>query len=305
MKFLVSMRGEYCHDKPIETYARSMIRTLREKDHDVVVIPKEPLATDNAYKTSDVLLDIDCGRDKKGHLRWQGEKEKPPIKSMVYLVDSHGYPSAHRRLAKNYDHVFFAVWDKRDLFAKHPSAHWLPNFTDTKWFDRGGVPYLTTGTSEPVFPVDFGFFGTRGGHDRTIKLIELCIKNKWKCNVKEIGRNTGIRWPLTCLYMDSCKNLFNHAQKHDGPNLRVMESMAVGKPLVCDTDPRSGMDKLFDPFVHYIPYEYDFSKLEEAMSFCMECPKEAQQIADNAYREVISKHLVGNRIDQMLEVLHA
>ena len=305
VKFLVSLRSEYHGDTTIPTYAHSMIDAIRAKGHDVVAIPKEPLKTDNAYKTCDVLLDIDCGRDAKGNLRWQAEKEKLPIKSMVYLIDSHGYPSAHKRLAKNYDHIFFAVWDRRDLFAKHPSAHFCPNFTDTKWFDRGGAPYLTITSPEPIQPTDFGFFGTKGGHDRTKPMVKICQQNEWSYNVKEIGRNSGVRWPMTCMYMDSCTNLFNHAQKHDGANLRVMESMAVDKPLISDSDPRSGMDKLFTPFEHYIPYEYDNSQLEEAMSFCMECPKEAQQIADNAYKEVISKHLVGNRIDQMLEVLHA
>ena len=305
MKFLVSLRSEYNGDTLIPTYAHSMINTLRAKGHDVVTIPKEPLKTDNAYKTCDVLLDIDCGRDAKGHLRWQAEEGKLPVKSMVYLVDSHGYPSAHRRLAKNYDHIFFAVWAKRDLFAKHPSAHFCPNFTDTKWFDQEGVPYINIKADVPMPQTDFGFFGTRGGLDRARPMMEICQEHQWTVNVKEIAHGSRVRWPFTCMYMDSCTNLFNHAQKHDGPNLRVMESMAVGKPLICDSDPRSGMDKLFEPWKHYIPYMYDYSRLEEAMSFCMECPKEAQQIAENAYREVTEKHLVGNRIDQMLEVLHA
>lgn len=303
MKFLLAMRNEYNGTTPIPTYARSMIRALRDRGHDVVVVPKEPLKVDNAYLTSDVLLDIDCGRNAKGHLVWHGEKEKPPIKSMVYLIDSHGYPSQHRRISKNYDHVFFAVWSKRDIFSKHPSAHWCPNFTDTKWFDKGGVPYIAAKADTPIQPTDFGFFGTKGGHDRAHPMVHICEKHRWLVKVKEIAHGSRVRWPLTCMWMDSCTNLFNHAQKHDGPNLRVMESMAVGKPLVSDTDPASGMDKLFTPGEHYIPYEYNYDGLEEAMTWCMEYPKWAKRIADAAYKEVTEKHLVGNRIDQMLEVL--
>jgi hypothetical protein len=305
MKFLVAMYNEYNGDTPIPTYAHSMVRELRNRGHDVIVVPKSPLVVDNAYLTSDVLLDIDCGRNSKGQLEWHGAQTKPPIKSIVYLIDSHGHPTPHRRLAKNYDHVFFAVWDKRDLFEKHPSAHWCPNFTDTKWFDKGGVTYINVDPGTPVQQTDFGFFGTKGGHDRTKQMIEICIKNKWTVKVQEIAKNSRVRWPLTCLYMDSCDNLFNHAQKHDGPNLRVMESMAVGKPLICDSDPRSGMDKLFTPWKHYIPYNYDYSGLEDAMQFCMSSPEQAHAIAWAAYNEVTTKHLVGNRIDQMLGVLNA
>jgi spore maturation protein CgeB len=103
--------------------------------------------------------------------------------------------------------------------------------------------------------------------------------------------------------MAACRNLFNHQQKHDGPNLRVMESMLMRRPLICDNDPTSGMDKLFKAGVHYIPYEsYTYNGLGEAMKFAMDNPLKAKFIADLAYDRILKSHLVEHRIEQIMEV---
>jgi spore maturation protein CgeB len=103
--------------------------------------------------------------------------------------------------------------------------------------------------------------------------------------------------------MGACRNLFNHGQKHDGPNLRVMESMLMMRPLITDVDARSGMELLFTAGTDYIPYEaYSYEGLEEAMKWAIYNPRDAAHIAANAYTEVNTKHLVQNRIDQILEV---
>jgi hypothetical protein len=287
--------------QPVETYARSMIRTLREKGHEVVPTVKTPPKAREVYKNVDLLLDIDCGRDEKGELHWHGENEKPDCLSAVYFIDTHGYPSLHRRLAKRYDHVFFCVWDKRDMFAGHPSTHWSPNFTDLNWFN--GKDFLRT---EWLLEFDFGFYGSKGGLDRADPLIKIANNNRWRADVRQIAKGGKHRWPETAEAMAKCRFLFNHGQKHDGPNLRVMESMAMQRPLITDQDPRSGMDKLFEPGIHYIPYEaYTYNGLEDKMRWCMENRDKAEIIAKHAYNEVTAKHLVGNRIDQILEVINA
>jgi hypothetical protein len=298
MKILVAHKTNIISGNPVETYSRSMVRTLRELGHEVIETAKVPLKNPEAYKNFDLLLDVDCGRDEKGELHWHGEKEKPPhIKSAVYFIDSHGYPGFHRRLAPHYDHVFFAVWDKRDLFTKHPSAHWSPNFTDLKWFD--GDKY-----SKKEAALDFGFFGSKHGLSRAIPLIRIANDNQWTHDVRQISADGKHRWPETGRAMSRCKILFNHGQKHDGPNLRVMESMAMLRPLITDWEARSGMDKLFKPWTHYVPYEsYSYKGLGQAMDWLMSFPNEREKIAEQAYGEVTSKHLVQHRIDQILEVV--
>jgi len=295
VKIMVTRNSVIYKDQPVETYSRSIIRVLRELGHEVVDTQK---GLDVNYNGIDLLLDLDCGRNSKGELIWQGQEGKLPVKSAVIFIDSHGYPSMHHRLSPHYDHVFFAVWRKRDLFTKHPSAHWCPNFTDLKWFD--GRDYMNRNIEEETF--DYGFFGSKGGLSRADPMKEIAERNNWKVDIRQVGAQYKHQWPFTSVAMSACKVLFNHSQKSDGPNLRVFESMLMLRPLICDQDPRSGLDKLFKPWAHYIPYQRDYSGLEEAMHWAIDHPVEAKIIADAAYTEVRQKHLVGNRIEQILEV---
>jgi hypothetical protein len=235
MKIMVAYRSIYHKNEPVHTYARSMVHELRSRGIDVIEVPKNRLKAPEAYHDMDLFLDIDSGRDTDGNLVWHGQEEPVPCPSVVYLIDSHGYPSMHRRIAKNYDHVFFAVWDKRDLFAKHPSAHWSPNFTDLKWFNGANYP------DSSVSSFDFGFIGSKGGLGRSAPMSDIARRRGWTSLVREVARGEKQRWPATAETMAACKVLFNHGQKHDGPNLRVMESMAMNRPLVCDVDARSGL----------------------------------------------------------------
>lgn len=125
-------------------------------------------------------------------------------------------------------------------------------------------------------------------------------------DIRQIGVPWKHRWPRTQEAMANCRALFNHGQKHDGPNLRVMESMAMGRPLITDVDPRSGMDKLFEDGIHYIGYDaYTYEGLEKAMNLTVGFPEQSQRIAEAGYTEVQEKHLVGNRIEQILEVANS
>lgn len=297
MRVMVARNRFTYRDKPVQTYSASMVRVLREKGHEVVDIQKN---LNQNYDGIDLLIDIDCGRNEKGELLWQAQNNRLPVPSAIMFIDSHGYPSLHRRLAKNYDHVFFAVWDKRDLFTSHLSAHWCPNFTDAAWFD--GQHY----NSPSQNGYDFGFFGSKGGLERADKMRKIAERLGWTATAREVIKGVKHRWPATSEAMAECRNLFNKGQKHDGPNLRVMESMLMQRPLISDKDNRSGMDKLFESGKHYIPYEYfSYEGLEEAMRFVMNNPLEARGIAAAAYAEVKANHLVENRIDQIINVVNS
>jgi len=294
MRIMVARNHFSIKGEPVETYATSVVRVLREKGHEVVDVPKS--ITQN-YDGIDLCLDLDSGRNLKGELIWQAEDGPLPCKSAVMLIDTHGYPTDHKRLAPAYDHVFFAVWSKRDLFVNHPSAHWCPNFSDLKWFDGDDYEMIPQ-------PTDFGFFGSKGGLSRADPMQVIANRRGWTTDVRQVSAGGKHRWPHTAVAMSNCRALFNHQQKHDGPNLRVMESMAMNRPLVCDNDPLSGMDKLFEPWTHYVPYEsYSCAGLETAMEFCMDNPEIAAKIARQGYEEVKEAHLVENRVDQILEAV--
>jgi hypothetical protein len=296
MNIMVARNRVTSGDRPVETYGSSMVRVLRSKGHEVVDVPK---STTRNYDGVDLLIDIDCGRNPKGELIWQAQNGSVPVPSAVVFIDTHGYPAVHSRLAPHYDHVFFAVHDKRDLFANHPSAHWLPNFTDKMWFD--GTRYDRPDAKDGF---DFGFLGSKGGLDRADRMVRIASQNGWTSIARQVSAGHKHRWPSTPEIMSRCRNLFNHGQKHDGPNLRVMESMLMARPLITDRDPRSGMDLLFTSGTHYVPYEaYSYEGLKESMKWVMDNPQKAADIASNAYMEVSRRHLVEHRIDQILEVV--
>ncbi len=210
--------------------------------------------------------------------------------------NSHGHPDIHREVAKLYDHVFFAVWSKRDLFTDLSSAYFMPSATDLKWFDYKNFP--------PISEFDFGFFSSKGGLSRAAPLKDLCKDNGWSYAIEQVGKNYRHRWPQTGVKMSSCRYLFNHGQKHD-INQRIFESMAIKKPLINNYDERSGMQHMFTEGKHYIGYEsYTYADLEEKCKWVMSHPKEAAEIAERAYNEVCSKHLIQHRIQFMLEVIN-
>ena len=296
MKILVPRIMNYYEGSLIETYSGSIVRELRGVGHEVTEVSKNRLANLDKYKDYDLLLDIDCGRDTDQSYKFHLWDDRVPIKSAIILIDSHGRPDAHIHLSRHADHVFFAVWDKRDIFSDHPSAHWFPNFTDLSQFN--GVRH----NEEKMF--DFCFFGSKGGWKRADPLVEICNKNNYTYDVDEVGKPGKHRWPRTADRMAKCRFGFNHGQKHDGPNLRIMETMAMKLPLICDQDPRDGKGYLFEPWQHYIPYEaYTYNGLEERMKWCLNNPEKAAKIAENAYDEVKLNHLAEHRVQKLLEVV--
>ena len=284
---------------PVKTYSHSTHQALLDLGHSVTPMGEGhgiegfqhllPPALDKY----DLFLDVDSGRNNDGELAFQ--TEKAPLPSAVRYIDTHGHPSLHKRLAKNYDHVFFAVWDKRDIFTHHPSVHWCPNASDAKYFYKDILPEVHDSR-----PFDIGFFGTKGGIDRADVLGPMGERNKWKVDVREIGKNGG-RWPKTAEAMAHCKVLFNHGQKHDGPNQRVIESMLMERPLVNNRDPRDGMSELFTEGEHYLGYDSD-SELANNIQWCLREPSLALSMARRAYTLAVAKHQVKHRVEQIMEV---
>ena len=286
---------------PTMTYSNSTHRALLDLGHMVL-----PMGEGHRYKTfsdlskgtlseSELFIDLDCGRNEKGDLPFHCTAERAPIPSAVRFIYTHGHASYHKRTAKFYDHVFFAVWDKRDIFTNHDSVHWCPNASDAKYFDRYILPELHESR-----PFDIGFFGSKGGIDRADVLKPMAARHAWTADIREIGKN-GNRWPRTAEAMSMCKVLYNRGQKHDGPNQRVIESMLMQRPLVTDRDPRDGMMELFTEGEQYLGYSSE-SELANNIEWCLREPSLAGSLAKRAYDCAIAKHQVKHRVEQILEV---
>ena len=303
MKICLVFRQDVRRDGPVECYPRSALRALTTSNYEVTTVGEGhdiQFIDQLDEKDFDFLIEIENGRNGNGELPFQQAVENWSIPSAVWLIDSHGHPDLHQLVAKSYKHVFFAVWAKRDLYVNHPSAHWAPCATDLKWFSHRHF------TNIPL-QFDFGFFGSRGGLPRAAPLKQVCERNSWSYDIRQVTKPRRHKWPMCGEAMAACKNLFNHGQKHDGPNQRVMESMAMRRPLITDgTDDRDGMDRLFVSGYHYIGYEsYRYADLEEKCKWVMDHPTEAQDIADRAFEEIRAKHTVASRVNQIMEVLRA
>ena len=285
-------------DVPIMTYSNSTHRALLDQGHNVLPMGEgHPCKGFEGLDTShlDLFIDLDCGRNEKGILPFHCAEQRAPIPSAVRFIDTHGHPSFHKRAAKNYDHVFFAVWDKRDIFTNHPSTHWCPNASDSKYFYKDILPDLNESR-----PFDIGFFGSKGGIDRADVLKPMALRHTWTADIREIGK-AGNRWPRTAEAMSRCKVLFNHGQKHDGPNQRVIEGMLMDRPVVTDRDKRDGMGELFVEGEHYLGYASE-AELANNIEWCLREPSLANSMAHRGYKLAIEKHQVTHRVEQILEV---
>ncbi len=301
------------HGEEVMTYSNSTVTALEEHGHIVT-----PMGEGHQFTSFDqmpkrivdhheLFIDLDCGRNADGDLSFQ--TEKPPIPSAVRFIDTHGHASLHKRLAPIYDHVFFAVWDQRDIFKGHSSVHWCPNASDADYFSPGIVrlahaenPTVLDGVTltGESFPFDVGFFGSKGGLPRADDMKAIAERHGWLTDVREMGRRNH-RWPHTAQAMSLCKVLFNQGQKHDGPNQRVIESMLVGRPLVTDRDKRDGMSQLFKEGEHYLGYD-SIPELANQIDWCLNEPSLASSMATRAYGCAVEEHQVRNRVKQILEV---
>lgn len=304
MHIVVCFRQDVRNEQPVACYARSYAEAFQNMGHLVTMVGEGHQLKhlqELRPRSSDIslILEIENGRNAEGQLRFQVPEVDwyPMPTTAVVLVDSHGHPDLHGSIARCYDHVYFAVWARRDLFAKHRSALWLPNASDPKWFNMNEFQ------AEEVY--DFGFFGSKLGLDRANSMIEVCSKRGWTYDVREVVKARRHRWPATAQAMAACRFLYNQGQKHDGPNQRVIESMAMGKALVTDLDELDGMSQLFENGLDFMGYHKGVpGELEDVMGYLYENPPLAQEMGRRAFAKFISEHTIANRASKIMETVH-
>jgi len=310
MKIILSYRRDLWRDRVVECYPTCYGKRLREKGHATIEIGEGHSITnldDVDVSKWDLLLEIENGRGADGKLRFQRQISKANITSALVLIDSHGYPDLHQWVSALYSHVFFAVYARRDLFVAHESAHWLPCTSDPEFFFPLNPVTKVEGSRRPRYSqprpqFDFGFFGSKTGLSRGNVLKEACDELGMTYDIRQVGKAHRHRWPTTCEAMHDCKYLFNHGQKHDGPNQRVIESMATKKLLFNNLDEREGMSLLFKDGEHFLGYSSK-DELKEKILWAEDNPGRVSQITSNAYTEASQKHFVSHRLDRILEVV--
>lgn len=298
MNILVSFRQDI-RRTPVQCYAHSYVNELKAMGHSVITRGTNheiQIISESDLHSIDFILEIENGRDENGNLPFQVAGLTTNIPKVVLLIDSHGHPDLHEKIAKKYDHVFFAVWARRELFKDHKSAHWCPNATDLKWFGYENFKHVPKKN-------DIVFIGSKKGLIRANSLQEICNKNGWAADIREVVKPRRHRWPVTGEAMAAAKIGYNRGQKHDGPNQRVLETMAGKLPLLNDLDPTDGMDKIFVNGKHYIGYDRNnAADLEEKIFYLLDNPSKAEEIALAGYNETKEFHLVKNRVRLISEI---
>ena len=300
MRILLGHRRDVWRERVVQNYSECLKTEFQRMGVEVISIGEnqEIQTLEQAPSQADLILEVETGRNSDGSFNYLVPKRSShrSVPTAVWFIDSHGHPSMHRNLAPYYDHVFFAVYSKRDLFVNCKSSNWLPNATDFHWFNRD-----LSDVQEPT--IQFGFFGSKGGLHRAEPLKKVCEKNGYSYDIRQVSKPYRHKWPHTGEEMSKCQFLFNWGQKLDGPNQRVFESMAVGRLLLNDRDARrrDGTEMLFEEGKHYLGYDrYTFADLEEKMQWALNNPKEVGTIVENAYKRVAKLHTIQHRAQEIL-----
>ncbi len=299
MRICLAFRQDVRNNRPVECYPRSFLRVLRKAGHDVTPCGEghdAPSLEGLRESAFDALIELENGRNQDGKLVFQQADYHWQIPTALWAIDPHGNPGRHQHIAPDYTHIFFAPYIKRDLYVGHGSAHWLPNATDLHWFDRESFQDIPT-------KFDFGFFSSKLGLARAEPMLRICKARNWTYDVREVSKTGRHKWPAFAEAKAGCTYLYNWGQRGDGPNQRVMESMAVGRPLLNDLCALDGMSQLFQDGTHFIGYQRGWDDLEDKMVWLYANPAKGAEIAEAAYQEVKARHLIAHRVNSILEVL--
>lgn len=203
-----------------------------------------------------------------------------------YLIDTHLHEERHLEMARPFDVVFLAQKSFVDSFSAQlgKPVFWLPLACDPEIH----CPY-------PVKEEwDLVFSGSIQGplQDRTRRLRRLGLRFSVRSErvfLAEMSR-----------FLSTGRILFNASVRND-LNMRVFESLAIGKCLLTDDVP--GLSELFvggkDLMI------YDDRTLVETARFLLENPEVRQTIAMSGRKKVLESHTYLARAEQLKATLSA
>jgi hypothetical protein len=203
-----------------------------------------------------------------------------------YAVDSHLHWEWHKHYAPLFEIVFCAQ-------KNHVEA--LSSF-------RGGVEWLPLSfTDEPAFlpwdlrEHDVSFVGTL---DPAINPARIALLD----GLKALGQGVHVaRGHCQPIYRAS-RVVINQSAKDD-LNFRFFEAMGCGALLVTDRISHS-LGEMGEPGVDFLVYEPgDAADLRAKIGWALGHPQEAAAMARRANAKVAAKHLIGHRIERIVDVL--
>lgn len=207
----------------------------------------------------------------------------PTIPKACYLIDTHLSAADHLRLASRFDVIFLAQKSYVELFRERLGrpVFWLPLACDPLVHRPYDLPES----------FDLAICTSPGKADRrSRRLARLGIR--YSVGVRRLFFEDMAR------FLSSSRLLFNSAVKDD-LNMRVFESLAIGKCLLTDSVP--GLSDLFVPDVDLVLY--DDSDLVDKVRYLLDHPEVAFRIGARGRKKVLGAHTYRHRARSLVRIL--
>ncbi len=197
-----------------------------------------------------------------------------------YLIDTHLHQERHIEMARSFDLVFLAQREFVAAFRERTDrpVFWIPLACDPE-IHR---PY----PEEEVFDIAFAGSFHNPHQERVRRLKRLALRFSVQTNrvfLEEMSR-----------FLSKGRILFNAAVRND-LNMRVFESLAIGKCLLTDDAP--GLLDFFTPDIDLMVY--DERDLVEKARFLLENPDVREKIAQSGREKVLERHTYLHRATEM------
>ena len=206
------------------------------------------------------------------------------VPKACYLIDTHLFPADHLAIASRFDVVFLAQKAYVEVFRERLSrpVYWLPLAADQKVHRPWPVPEtFDLGICSSLSPVP-------DRRSRRLARLEIHFS---------LGRRRAFLEEMS-KFLSGARVLFNSAVKDD-LNMRVFESMAIGKCLL--TDPVPGLSDLFIPDVDLVLY--DDSDLVDKARFLLDHPEIREKIAASGRKKTLARHTYRHRARSVVRIL--
>jgi hypothetical protein len=207
----------------------------------------------------------------------------PTLPKACYLIDTHLQAADHLQIASRFDVVFLAQKAYVDIFRERlgKPVFWLPLACDPEIHRPHDVP--------EVFDVAICTSPEKTDR-RSRRLARLGIR--YSVGVRRLFFDDMAR------FLSSSRLLFNSAVKDD-LNMRVFESLAIGKCLLTDSVP--GLADLFVPDEDLVVYED--ADLVDRVRFLLDHPEVANRIGAQGRKKVLESHTYRHRALSIVRTL--
>jgi hypothetical protein len=197
-----------------------------------------------------------------------------------YLIDTHLHQERHIEMARSFDLVFLAQREFVTSFQERLDrpVFWIPLACDPE-IHR---PY----PEEEVFDIVFAGSFHNPQQERVRRLKRLALRFSVQANrvfLEDMSR-----------FLSKGRLLFNAAVRND-LNMRVFESLAIGKCLLTDEVP--GLSDFFTPGIDLMVY--DERDLVEKAWFLLENPDVRKEMALSGREKVLARHTYLHRAAEM------